>query len=209
MSGLNLGTSVRGFSCGATPQKTKEYAMRSLFLTGLITASLALAGNGAMAANVQAKAPAKAAPAAHARVATQYRYPAGRYASTPPYGFGQPSGFGQPYGFGQPQANPQQIITSLLNSPLVAPYVAQYGGRVRVTRGGSGGGGYDPTFDTPASSPPPDTSIQDMLNNQAEQQAIDSMNEINAENASMAAAAAQTAADDAAMTQQIENNGGL
>jgi hypothetical protein len=171
--------------------------MRSLFLSGVIAASLAFAGNGAMAANIQAKPVAKAAPAAHARVAAHYRYPGDSYA------------FGQPYGFGQPQVNPQQIINSLLSSPLVAPYLAQYGGRVRVTRGGSGGGGYDPTFDTPASSSPPDTSVQDMLNNQAEQQAIDSMNETNAMNASMAADAAQTAADDAAMTQQIMNNGGL
>lgn len=177
--------------------------MRSLFLSGLAAVSLVLAGNGAMAANIQAKPVAKAAPAAHARVAAHYRYPSNRYA------YEQPSGFGQPFGFGQPQANPQQIINSLLRSPLVAPYLAQYGGRIRVTRG-SGGGAYDPSLDSP-SSPTVDSgpSVQDQLNTMAADQAVQQMNDTNAMNASNAAADAQNAADSAAMTQQIDNNGGL
>jgi hypothetical protein len=181
--------------------------MRSLILSGLVTASLAF-GNSAMAANVHAK-PVARAPASHTNVAARYGYPAGTY-PTGASGFGQPYGFGQPFAFGQPQVNPQQIISSLLSSPLVAPYLAQYGGRIRVTRG-SGGGTYEPSYDPPTydTSSPPDTSIQDMLNNQAQQQTSDEINEINEMNATAAADASQAAADNAAMTQQIMNNGGL
>jgi hypothetical protein len=170
--------------------------MRPLITSALIAASLALAGNGAMAANVHAKPNTKAAPAhAASRVATRYRYP-DRY----------PAG---PFAFGRPPANAAQIISSLLASPLVAPYVAQYAGKIRTTRGSSGGT-YEP-YDPPTNdtSSPPDTSVQDSLNAQAEQQAIDSINESNEMNATIAADAAQAAADDQAMTQQIMNNGGL
>jgi hypothetical protein len=186
--------------------------MRSLILSGLVTASLAF-GNSAMAANVHAK-PVARAPASHTNVAARYSYPAGTYPTgtypTGASGFGQPYGFGQPFAFGQPQVNPQQIISSLLSSPLVAPYLAQYGGRIRVTRG-SGGGTYEPSYDPPTydTSSPPDTSIQDMLNNQAQQQTSDEINEVNEMNATAAADASQAAADNAAMTQQIMNNGGL
>jgi hypothetical protein len=175
--------------------------MRSLILSGLVSASLAFAGNGAAAATVHAKPSTARAPAAHARVAAQYPYPAARY------GYGRPSGFDQPE---VNQVNPAQIINSLLSSPLVAPYVAQYAPHgVRVTRG-SGGGSYEP-YDAAATdtSSLPDTSTQDMLNNQAADQAIQQMNDTNAMNASMAAAAEQNAADTAAMNQQIMNNGGL
>jgi hypothetical protein len=87
--------------------------------------------------------------------------------------------------------------------------VAQYAGKIRTTRG-SGGATYEP-YDPPTynTSSPPDTSIQDSLNAQAEAQSLQEMNDTNAMTASMAAAAAQTAADDAAQTQQIMNNGGL
>jgi hypothetical protein len=183
--------------------------MRSLFLTGLAAASLVFAGNGAMAANIQAKSTTKTTPAAHARVAAHYRYPANHDAYGQPYSSGQPYSFGQPFGFGQPQVNPQQIIASLLNSPLVAPYLAQYGGRIRVTRGSSGGS-YDPSYDS-SPSPTVDSgpSMQDQLNTMGEDQAIQEMNDTNAMTASNAAADAQNAADSAAMTQQIDNNGGL
>jgi hypothetical protein len=169
--------------------------MRSLILSGLVSASIAFAGNGAAAATINAKSNTTRMPVAHTRVAAQYRYPAAPY------------GFDRPYGFDQPQANPMQIINSLLGSPLVAPYVAQYARRgVRVTRGS--GGGSSESYDTPTASPPPDTSIQDMLNNQAQQQAIQQMNDISAMNASMAAAAEQNAEATAAMNQQIMNSNG-
>jgi hypothetical protein len=51
--------------------------------------------------------------------------------------------------------------------------------------------------------------MQDMLNNQAEQQTNDEINNIDEMNATAAADASQAAADNAAMTQQIMNNGGL
>ena len=72
--------------------------------------------------------------------------------------------------------------------------MAQYAGRIRATRG-SGGGTYEPydppTYDT---SSPPDNSVQQSLNAQAEAQALQQMNDTNAMTASMAATAAQTAA---------------
>jgi hypothetical protein len=166
--------------------------MRPLITSALIVASLALAGNRAMAADTYTKTGATAAPAhTAAHVAARHRYPVARYAVA------------------RPPVDVAQIIGSLLASPLVAPYVAQYAGRIRSTRGSSGGTyePYDPpTYDT---SSPPDTSVQDSLNAQAEAQSLQEMNDTNAITASMAAAAAQTAADDAAETQQIMNNGGL
>ena len=166
--------------------------MKPLITSALILASLALAGNGAMAADTYAKDGTPAAPAHTAmRVAAPHRYPVARYAVA------------------RPPVDVAQIISSLLASPLVAPYVAQYAGKIRATRGSSGGTyePYDPpTYDT---SSPPDNSVQQSLDAQAEAQALQQMNDTSAMTASMAAAAAQTAADDAAETQQIMNNGGL
>jgi hypothetical protein len=166
--------------------------MRPLITSALIVASLALAGNGAMAADTYAKTGATAAPAHTAvRVAARHRYPVTRYAVA------------------RPPVDVARIISSLLASPFVAPYVAQYAGKIRTTRDSSGGT-YEP-YDPPIynTSSPPDTSVQDSLNAQAEAQAMQQMNDANAMTASMAAAAAQTAADNAAETQQIMNNGGL
>jgi hypothetical protein len=166
--------------------------MRPLITSALIVASLALAGNGAMAADTYATDGTPAAPAHTAgHVAARNSYPVARYA------------------FVRPPVDVGQIISRLLASPFVAPYVAQYAGKIRTTRG-SGGGTYEPydppTYDT---SSPPDNSVQQSLDAQAEAQSLQQMNDTNAMTASMAAAAAQTAADDAAETQQIMNNGGL
>jgi hypothetical protein len=166
--------------------------MKPLITSALILASLALAGNGLMAADTYAKTGVTAAPAHTAvRVAARHRYPVARYAvARPPVDVGQ-------------------IISSLLASPFVAPYVAQYAGKIRTTRGSSGGTyePYDPpTYET---SSPPDNSVQQSLDAQAEAKSLQQMNDTNAMTASMAAAAAQTAADDAAEAQQIMNNGGL
>ena len=166
--------------------------MRPLITSVLIVTSLALAGNGAMAADTYARDGTPAAPAHTAvHLAAPHRYPVARYAVA------------------RPPADVTQIISSLLASPFVAPYVAHYAGRIRTTRGS--GGGTDepyvpPTYDT---SSPPDNSVQQSLDAQAEAQSLQEMNDTDAMTASMAAAAAQTAADDAAMTQQIMNNGGL
>jgi len=166
--------------------------MKPLITSAIIAASLALAVNSAMAADTYTKTGATAAPAHTAvRIAARHRYPVARYAVA------------------RPPVDVARIISSLLASPFVAPYVAQYAGKIRTTRGSSGGT-YEPndppTYDT---SSPPDTSIQDSLNAQAEAQSLQQMNDTDAMTASMAAAAAQTAADDAAETQQIMNNGGL
>jgi hypothetical protein len=166
--------------------------MKPLIASALILASLALAGNGAMAADTYAKTGATAAPAhTAAHVAAGHRYPVARYAVA------------------RPPVDVAQIISSLLASPFVAPNVAQYAGKIRATRGSSGGT-YEP-YDPPtyATSLPPDNSVQQSLDAQAEAQALQQMNDTNAMTASMAAAAAQAAADSAAETQQIMNNGGL
>ena len=166
--------------------------MKPLITSALIAASLALAGNGAMAADTYARTGATAAPShAAVHVAARHRYPVARYAvARPPVDVGQ-------------------IIGSIFGSPWLAPYVAQYAGKIRATRG-SGGGTYEPydppTYDT---SSPPDNSVQQSLDAQAEAQSLQQMNDTNAMTASMAAAAAQAAADSAAETQQIMNNGGL
>jgi hypothetical protein len=166
--------------------------MKPLITSALIVVSLALPGNGAMAADTYAKTGATAAPAhTAAHVAARHRYPVARYAVA------------------RPPVDVAQIISSLLASPFVAPYVAQYAGKIRITRGSSGGTyePYDPpTYDT---SSPPDNSVQQSLDAQAEAQSLQQMNDTNAMTASMAAAAAQAAADSAAETQQIMNNGGL
>jgi hypothetical protein len=166
--------------------------MKPLITSALIVASLALAGNGAMAADTYAKTGAPTAPSHTAvHIAAPHRYPVARYAVA------------------RPPVDVARIVSSLLASPFVAPYVAQYAGKIRTTRG-SGGGTYEPydppTYDT---SSPPDNSVQQSLDAQAEAQSLQQMNDTDAMTASMAAAAAQTAADDAAMTQQIMNNGGL
>jgi hypothetical protein len=165
--------------------------MRPLITSALIAASLALVGNGAMAADTYAKDGTPAAPAySAAHVAVRHPYPVARY------------------GFAPPPVDVAQIIGSLLASPWLAPYVAHYGGRVPITH--NSGGTYEPydppTYDT---SSPPDNSVQQSLDAQAEAQSLQEMNDTDAMTASMAAAAAQTAADDAAETQQIMNNGGL
>jgi hypothetical protein len=166
--------------------------MRPLITSVLIVTSLALAGNGAMAADTYAKDGTPAASAHTAmRVAAPHRYPVARYAVA------------------RPPVDVAQIISSMLASPFVAPYVARYAGKIRAARGSSGGAyePYDPpTYDT---SSPPDNSVQQSLDAQAEAQSLQQMNDTNAMTASMAAAAAQAAADSAAETQQIMNNGGL
>jgi hypothetical protein len=166
--------------------------MRPLITSAIIAASLALAGNGAMAADTYAKTGATAAPAHTAvHVAARHRYPVPRYAVA------------------RPPVDVARIISSLPASPFVAPYLAHYAGKIRTTRG-SGGGTYEP-YDPPTynTSSPPDNSVQQSLDAQAEAQSLQQMNDTNAMTASMAAAAAQAAADNAAETQQIMNNDGL
>ena len=163
--------------------------MRPLITSAIIAASLALATNGVMAADIHAKPKTTATPAhAAVHVAARHRYPVARYA--------------------RPPVEVAQIIGNLFASPWLAPYLARHGRRVRITHSSRGTYvPYDPpTYDT---SSPPDTSIQDSLNAQAEAQSLQQMNDTNAMIASMAAAAAQAAADNAAETQQIMNNGGL
>jgi hypothetical protein len=165
--------------------------MKPLITSALIVASLALVGNGAMAADTYAKTGATAAPGHTAvHVAAHHRYPVARYTVA------------------RPPVDVAQIIGSLFASPWLVPYVAQYGGRVPITHSSRGTYvPYDPpTYDT---TPPPDNSAQDAAAAALAASESQRMIDNNAMTASMAAAAAQTAADNAALTQQIMNNGGL
>jgi hypothetical protein len=122
-------------------------SLTSLIAIGLILASPAF-GSGAMAADIHAKANTR-----HVQV-SQHR-PAPRVAA-------RSRATGTRYGYGGLSVDPARIINGLLASPWVAPYLAQYGGRMRVTRGSrraapsyDSGPSYDPG---PSSSPSPDLS---------------------------------------------------
>jgi hypothetical protein len=117
-------------------------SLNSLIAIGLILASPAFA-SGTMAADVHAKArhvqvsQHRAAP----RVAARSRATGTRY----------------DYGHGGPSVDPARIIGGLLASPWVAPYLAQYGGRMRITggsRGTSSCGSSSFDFSSPSSDVP-------------------------------------------------------
>jgi hypothetical protein len=120
-------------------------SLTSLIAIGLILASPAF-GSGAMAADIHAKASTT-----HVQV-SQHRPAARSRATGTRYG----------YSYGGSSVDPARIIDGLLASPWVAPYLAQYGGRTRVTRSGSrrGASSYDPgpSYDSGPSSSPPDSS---------------------------------------------------
>src|SRR5580700_9339026 len=102
-------------------------SLNSLIAIGLILASPAF-GSGAMAADIHAKASTR-----HVQ-ASQHR-PAPRVAMR---SRATGTGYGYGYGYGGPSVDTARIIDGLLASPWVAPYLAQYGGRMRVTRGSRG-----------------------------------------------------------------------
>jgi hypothetical protein len=114
-------------------------SLNSLIAIGLILSSPAF-GSGAMAADIHAKASTR-----HVQV-SQHR-PAPRVAAR-----------SRATGYGGPSVDPARIIGGLLASPWVAPYLAQYGGRMRVTRGSRGtSSGGSSNFDF--SSPSPDVPM--------------------------------------------------
>jgi hypothetical protein len=157
--------------------------MKSLIPSGLIIVALASTATGAMAADAHVT---KAAHVVHApvHVAARRRLPVA-----------------------QPTVNLGQIIASFLGG-WPTPYASQYAGRAQLARGSSDSYVSSPSYD---SSPTADTSsaaTDSQAASDAEAQAIQSMNDTNALNASMAAAEQQNDAANAA-TLQTEINAGM
>jgi hypothetical protein len=158
--------------------------MKSLIPSGLMIVALAFSATGAVAADAHVT---KVAHVVHAsvHVAARRRLPVA-----------------------QPTVNLGQIIASFLGGGRPMPYVSQYAGRVQNARGSADSYVSSPSFD---SSPVVDTSsaaTDSQAASDAEAQAIQSMNDTNALNASMAAAEQQNDAANAA-TLQTEINAGM
>jgi hypothetical protein len=195
--------------------------MRSLFqksfvTTGLVVASLSLVGN-AMAANAHARTKVSATqPRATVDVAAIPPYPNYTSSASPSspsrggFDVAASPAYSYPYrGAGYPAGiDVGQLVGSMLG--MLPP---QYAAIVQnaMTHPGSHGssGTYDSTWDSPTydTSSPPDTSVQDSLNEQAEAQSLQEMNDTNAMTASMAAAEEQNDAANAAALQTEINAG--
>lgn len=151
--------------------------MKSLITGGLLVASLALTGNVAMAANMPAH---KIKPAVRHIVTRQP--------------------------LGEPNADIGQFIGSIFGGgPLQYQALMQNAGRNRSSRRSTGSYDSSPSYDN---SPSIDSSATDaQAASDAEAQAIQSMNDSNALNASTAAAeAANDAANAATVQTEINAN---
>jgi hypothetical protein len=153
--------------------------MRSLLVSGIVVASLTLAGQGAMAAGAQVHHSVHVTHVVHGRAAVHVATRRNQIRAQPEFGIAQ--FFQSMFGGGWP---------------------VQYSSRRSV-------GSYDssPSYDT-STSTTVDTSASDQAASDAEAQAIQSMNDTNALNASMAAAEQENEAANAA-TLQTEINAGM
>jgi len=164
--------------------KTNLLKSNSLISSAIIVASLALSGT-AFAADAHVPGSAKAAPAAHAHVATRvtHRHVATRAAAHRHY--------------------------AVVRQPDLGSFIASFFGGtlgVRAARGGT----YEasPSYDTSPTVDVSSASTDAQVASDAEAQAIQQMNDENALNASMAAAEQQNDAANAA-TLQTEINAGM
>jgi hypothetical protein len=199
--------------------------MRDLIITGTLAASLACGANAAMAAAPQAHKPATALQMTHAQTAhvasfggwgsaqsartfvgTGWGWGGAQTAQAPAYG-GSPSAR---YASGYLPRNQlgfdvNQFIQGMLGGGPV-PY-ANLARDVERMHGVSGGGSYyaSPSYDNSA---PVATGNDAQAASDAENQAIQQMNDTNALTASMAAAEQQNDAANAA-TLQTEINAGM
>jgi hypothetical protein len=154
----------------------KERVMKSLFTRAVLIASLVLGSSAAMAANLPAHKTARVVPHVHAAVRVAPRLPDGQYNAD----------IGQ---FIQSRFGGGQVQYSRLTQAAMR---AQHR---------SGSSGWSPSYD---SSPAVDTSSSGtdaQAASDAESQAIQSMNDENSLNASVAAAEAQNEAAQAAAIQ--------
>jgi hypothetical protein len=161
--------------------------MKSIIMTGIFAASFALVAKTAMAVS-------PADPYPHGVQLSRAYTPARDAARTP-----QPRG--------QLNVDVARFIQGMLGGGPVP-----YANLIRDARSVSGGasGGYSPAYDysTPATDNSASDPVQAQLNSDAELQAINDMNAINAQNASMAAAEEQNDEANAA-TLQTEINAGM
>lgn len=164
-------------------------AARSLLASGIVVASRTLAGNGAMAASAQVHHSSHVTHVAHARAAVHV---AARR--------------------NQPRAQLDAGIAQFFQSMFGGGWPVQYYGLVRTAVASAShqsASSYDSPTSYETSSPTTvDTSASDQAASDAEVQAIQSMNDTNALNASMAAAEQQNDAANAA-TLQTEINAGM
>jgi hypothetical protein len=161
----------------------KECAMKSLITRTVLIASLALAGNPAMAANITShhttRVVAHARPAVHAVPRTQLNADIG------------------------------QFIQSMLGGGPVA-YSRLVQDAMRARPSSRSQGSYDwssPSYDSSPAIDESSAAQQSQAASDAENQAIQSMNDTNAMNASMAAAEQQNDAANAAALQTEINAG--
>jgi len=158
--------------------------MKSFITGAILIASLALTGSAAMAAksNFQHRVTHISHPHTGAR----------RYAPAPLY------------------FDVNQFIESMLGGPLPPQYARIVRDAVRESghHRSSGSAGYSPSYEYPSGTTESSGAGDSQAASDAENQAIQQMNDTNAMNASNAAAAAQNAADTAA-TMQTEINSGM
>jgi len=151
-----------------------------------LIASLALTANAAMAANMPAHKHAGQISRAHAAV---------RVAPRPSYD--------------EPRADIGQFIQSMLGGlPVQYSRLVQNAMRERPSRRSAGSRDWSPSYDNSPSVDTSSSATDAQVASDAESQAIQSMNDTNALNASMAAAEAQNDAANAA-TLQTEINAGM
>jgi hypothetical protein len=149
--------------------------MKSLITRAVLIASLALGGNAAMAANLPAHKYARVIP--HAR-AVAPRLPSGQF-----------------------NADIGQLIQSMLGGPVQYSRLTQAAMRARPSHRSSGSSDWSPSYDNSPAIDSSSSNTDSQAASDAANQAIQSMNDENALNASTAAAEAQNEAAQAAAIQ--------
>ena len=157
--------------------------MKSLITKAVLIASLALGGSAAMAANSPAHKYARVIPHARAAVRVAPRLPSGQF-----------------------NADIGQFIQSMLGGgPVQYSRLTQDAMRARPSYPSSASSDWSPSYESSPAMDASSSAGNSQAASDAENQAIQSMNDENALNASMAAAEAQNDAANAA-TLQTEIN---
>ena len=153
--------------------------MKSLIARTVLIASLVLGGNAAMAANLQAHKTARVVPHAPAAVRVAPRPPGGQF-----------------------NADIGQFIQSMFGGgPVQYSRLTQDAMRARPSQRSAGSTDWSPSYDNSPAIDTNSSATDAQAASDAENQAIQSMNDTNALNASMAAAESQNEAAQAAAIQ--------
>jgi hypothetical protein len=201
--------------------------MRTLIITGAIAASLACGGNAAMAAAPQGHKPATGLPVTHAQTAHVASFDGWGNAQSARTSAGTGWGWGgtqaaQAPAFGGWQGGRYATSVSLPRNQLgldISQFIqgmlgggpvsyANLARDVEQMHGATGGGSYDYSSSSYDNSAPIATGNDAQAASDAENQAIQQMNDTNALTASMAAAEEQNDEANAA-TLQTEINAGM